>query len=223
LSWSSSICSSIDDGGEVIIMESPPLIFIDSMMAEPPTAALASRRVAVLAADGVDTEQLDVMRRALEIEGALVNVVSNRRGPLQGLLGGQVSVDYHWLDMPSVMFDAVYIPGGAYSVAAVQADPDALHFTREAYEHGKSMAATGQGVELLEEVGVVLPTHVDGMSATGIVIDLHGQSLTRVADLFIAAIIKDRHWRRREGADGIAAKASAAPLCHQGAVGLGPI
>ncbi len=205
-------------------MENPPLIFIDSMMAEPPTAALASRRVAVLAADGVDTEQLDVMRRALEMEGAQVNVMSNRRGPLQGLSGGQISVDHHWLDMPSVMFDAVYIPGGACSVATVQSDPDAQHFTREAYEHGKSMAATGQGVELLEEVGVVLPAHVDGMGVTGVVIDHHGQSMTRVADLFIAAIIKDRHWRRCEGADDVAAKASSAPLCgHQGAVGLGPI
>ena len=204
-------------------MKNPPII--DPLMVEPPSAVLASRRVAVLAGDGLDEKQLEAIRRALEIDGAQVHVVSNRSGALQGMAGGQVPVDHHWLDMPSVMFDAVYIPGGSDSVATVQADPDGLHFMREAYEHGKSVAATGQGVELLKEVGVPLPVDLDDMGTTGVVTDQHEQPLAQVAEQFIAAIIKDRHWRRNEEIDCAVDVSSvlALPGGHQGSVGLGPM
>lgn len=216
-------------------MRSPPFIDIamdssiaalgmlqaDSMAAEPPSSVLSSRRVAVLASDGLNEVQLDAVRRALEVGGAQVNVVSNRAGPLWGESGGQVPVDHHWLDMPSVMFDAVYVPGGMGSIALLQDDPDARHFMREAYEHGKSVAATGQGVELLRELGVPVPSHADDLTASGIVTDLHGLALEHVAAQFIAAIVKDRHWRRGDDQDA-ATSLSALPF-NQGSEGFGPI
>ncbi|RZL00541.1 MAG: hypothetical protein EOP36_15290 [Rubrivivax sp.] len=181
--------------------------------------ALATRRVAVLAGDGLDEVQFLALKALLEADGAQVNVVSNRTGPLRGLSGGEVMVDHHWLDMPSVMFDAVYIPGGHDSVDTLRKDPDALTFVQEAYEHGKSLAATGQGVGLLHEV---MPEQAGEAAATGVVTDLHAPSLERVAEDFIAAIIKDRHWRRSESsADVLAAPASS--LSYQGSTGLGPI
>lgn len=201
-------------------MKNPPII--EALMMKPPAAVLASRRVAVLAGDGLDETQLDPIRRALETDGAQVHVVSNRSGPLQGVAGGQVPVDHHWLDMPSVMFDAVYIPGGEDSVAALHGDPDALYFAREAYEHGKAVAATGQGVEVLKTVGVVPPSHADDMSASGVVTDLDDQTLTRVAEQFIVAIIKDRHWRRNEEVACAIGVSSALP-CHHGSEGSGPM
>lgn len=193
----------------------------DSLAAEPAPPALASRRVAVLARDGLNEVQLEAVRRALELGGAQVDVVSNCAGPLWGESGGQVPVDHHWLDMPSVMFDAVYVPGGTGSVALLQEDPDALHFMREAYEHGKSVAATGEGVELLREVGVPLPCHSDDPKAHGIVTDLHEEALEEVADQFIDAIVKDRHWRRIEDMD-VATTSTALPF-NQGSVGFGPM
>lgn len=161
-------------------------------------AALNARRVAVLVGDGLDEVQLDAVRRVLEADGAQVDVVSNRPGPLQGLSGGQVAVDHHWLDMPSVMFDAVYIPGGDASVDTLRKDPDALTFVQEAYAHGKSLAATGEGVGLLNEV---TPAHSAEAAVPGVVTDAHADALARVAEDFVAAIIKDRHWRRQESAD----------------------
>lgn len=193
----------------------------DSLAAEPPLPMLASRRVAVLAGDGLDDVQLDAVRRALEAGGAQVQVVSNRAGPLMGKSGGQVRVDHHWLDMPSVMFDAVYVPGGVGSVASFQDDPDAVHFMREAYRHGKALAATGQGVDLLRGLGILLPSHVDDMSGSGIVTDLHHAAMERVAEQFVAAIVKDRHWRRTEDIDG--ATMPSTWSFNQGSVGFGPI
>ncbi|MDI1258320.1 DJ-1/PfpI family protein [Aquabacterium sp.] len=194
----------------------------DSMAAEPPSPVLASRRVAVLASDGLNEVQLDAVRRVLESGGAQVNVVSNRAGPLWGESGRQVPVDHHWLDMPSVMFDAVYVPGGIGSIAILQEDPDARHFMREAYEQGKSVAATGHGVELLREVGVPVPSRADEHTGNGIVTDLHGLALEHVAEQFIAAIVKDRHWRRGGEDRNAATSWSALPFNH-GSEGSGPI
>lgn len=185
-------------------------------------SSLSTRRVAVLAGDGLDECQLNEVRRVLEANGAHVDVVSNRSGPLRGVSGGQVDVDHHWLDMPSVMFDAVYIPGGHGSVETLRQDPDALTFMQQAYEHGKSLAATGQAVALLEELGVALPDRAGEGASPGIVTDHDAQALERVAEEFVAAIIKDRHWRRHEPAE--AAMAPSMPSSsHQGSTGLGPI
>lgn len=49
----------------------------------------------------------------------------------------------------SVMLNAIYVPGGEKSIAPLQGEADALNFINEAYQHCKSLAVTGAGVELL--------------------------------------------------------------------------
>jgi catalase len=58
-------------------------------------------------------------------------------------------IDFSLLTASSVLFDAVYVPGGAQSVAALVGDRDAVEFVLEAYRHCKPIAATGDGAELL--------------------------------------------------------------------------
>lgn len=187
--------------------------------------ALGSRRVAVLAGDGVDDVQVKAVKQVLEAHGAQVQVLSNRSSALRGKSGQPLAVDHHWLEMPSLMFDALYIPGGSDSVAALQQDPDALTFLQQSYEHGKSVAATGEGVDLLREVGLVLPSSLADESLNkGIVTDQPDRTLDAVAGDFIVAIIKDRHWRRHDEALGgapltLASSASS----NQGSVGFGPM
>lgn len=174
------------------------MLVAEALAAEPDGPVIDARRVAVLACDGVDDAHIAVVQRALEAAGAHVNILSNRSGFLQSLGGGKVRIDGHWLDMPSLMFDAVYVPGGEESLSAMRADPDVLHFVQEAYEHGKALAATSHGVDLLRNVGVSLPTHEGGFSCPGVVTDCQGSSLGELSDRFIEAIVKDRHWRRTE-------------------------
>lgn len=184
-------------------------------------SSLMVRRVAVLAGDGVDEAQLAKVQRVLREQGLQVEVVSNRRGSLHGLAGGQVPVDHHWLDMPSVMFDAVYIPGGEASVAALLQDLDAVTFVQQAYEHGKSVAATGEGVALLKELGLALPLQAGDPSANGVVADAQDLDLARVIKNFLSAIVKDRHWRR--GVESFDAIAPMPLSSRQGSVGFGPM
>ena len=49
----------------------------------------------------------------------------------------------------SVLFDAVYVPGGAASVKTLLQKGDALFFIDEAYKHAKPIAASAEGVQLL--------------------------------------------------------------------------
>ena len=49
----------------------------------------------------------------------------------------------------SVLYDAVYMPGGKSSVAAVAAEADAVHFLNEAYKHCKAIAADTEAMDVL--------------------------------------------------------------------------
>jgi catalase len=117
-------------------------------------APVKGRMVAVLAAEGVNLQELSQMARALEKEGVEAEIVAPHGGYLKGNNGGEpVQVDKTFLTADSVLFDAVWIPGGADSVEALRMNGEALHFVREAYKHCKPVCATREGVRLLEAAG----------------------------------------------------------------------
>jgi catalase len=47
------------------------------------------------------------------------------------------------------MVDAVFVPGGKESIATLSKNGRAIHWIREAFGHLKTIAATGEGVDLL--------------------------------------------------------------------------
>ncbi len=52
--------------------------------------------------------------------------------------------------LPSVAFDAVFVPGGAASIKALSTDGVALHYLLEAYKHLKAIALHGEAKQLLD-------------------------------------------------------------------------
>lgn len=108
-----------------------------------------TRKVAILAADGVDGTAVAELKRLLIEAGAQPKVVAPRLGALKAENGGDVTADFSLLTVGSVLFDAVFIPGGSRSVEALKADVTAVHFVNEAYKHCKALAATDAGAELL--------------------------------------------------------------------------
>jgi catalase len=155
-----------------------------SMIGTQPTDSIATRKIAILAADGVDGAAIAAMKSALVRAGAVVHVLAPHLGSLKAT-GGAVAVDHRLVTMPSVVYDAVFVPGGSASIAALRADGDAVHFVSEAFKHAKAMAAAGEGAELLRAAGV--PGGVTGV-VTG-----SGPALGRA---FIAAIAQHRAWDR---------------------------
>nr|MBA2760414.1 catalase [Segetibacter sp.] len=112
--------------------------------------SIRTRKIAILAADGVMEAELMTVKNSLLAQGAMVDVIAPRLGTIAGATGTQITVDKSLLTVASVLYDAVYVPGGANSVATLEAEADAIHFLNEAYKHCKAIAATGDALQVLE-------------------------------------------------------------------------
>ena len=160
---------------------------------------IKTRKIAVLVADGFDDAALAAMKKALTSAGAQVKVIAPRLGFLKGASGEEVKIDFSFLTSASVLFDAVYIPGGEKSVEALKREADAIHFVNEAYKHCKAIAATGAGVELLNasyiKTGKADSNKGNAIGDGGVVIGSDAQA-GKVATEFIKAIAQHRNWNR---------------------------
>lgn len=163
---------------------------------------IKSRKIAILAADGFDAAAVNEMNRALTAQGAMTKIVAPRLGELTSRQGNKAKIDYSLLTTSSVMFDAVYVPGGARSIAALLGEAKAVHFINEAYMHCKTIAATTEGADLLGASywGSRVLAAGDGRGSLvepepGVIVGSDGQ-VGQVAEEFINAIAQHRHWER---------------------------
>jgi catalase len=156
---------------------------------------IKTRRVAVLAADGFNGVDLVRVREALKAEGAQVLIVSKMLGTIKGDDGTEVEVDKTFRNTPSVAFDAVFIPGGAPSVAALQGLGDAVHFVQEAFKHCKPIGALGDGAALLDG-NAARGTNL--RAAEGVITAPSDGKADAFAQQFIAAIAQHRFWTRAQ-------------------------
>src|SRR5262245_40387003 len=99
--------------------------------------SIKTRKVAFLAADGVEEIAFAKMQQALAAAGAQTTVVAPRLGSLKSAKGSNVHIDLSLLTANSVLFDAVYVPGGEGSIALLKGESKALNFVQEAYKHCK--------------------------------------------------------------------------------------
>ena len=108
--------------------------------------------------------------------------------------GGVIEAMKTFANSSSVLFDAVYVPGGVESIELLKDIPDALRFIDEAYKHGKAIAASGEGVELVKETktGELL---TDANAAEQGVLLADG--VDRLAGDFIDAIANHRFHNRQ--------------------------
>ena len=150
------------------------------------------RSVAILAAPGVDAKALATVKKALLTAGAQVKVLAPRLGAL-GRNGTAIAANKTIVTTPSVVFDAVYVPGGARSIETLAQSGDALHFVAEAYKHAKPIAASGEGADLLQQAGVV--------EGPGVLIEDASALVTQ----FVEALGSHRIWAREAAAQLIPA------------------
>jgi catalase len=169
---------------------------------------IATRKVAILAGEGVDDAAVAAMKKALAAAGAQAKVVAPRLGVLRGEKGAEIAVDFSFLTAGSVLFDAVYVTGGEASVEILKGDAKALVFIKEAYLHCKTIAATDAGIELF---GAADPasdkraaSHAEGVmqdrsklfAGDEGIIFARGAQTGRVSAKFIQAMAQHRHWSR---------------------------
>jgi catalase len=155
------------------------------------------RKVAILVADGVDAEQVRTIKQALTEAGAHAQIVSKFMGTIQSVEGEALMVDKTFLTSASVMFDAVYVPGGVQSIATLKANGDVIEFINEAFRHCKPIAATAEGVELLKESSLKgISLSDQSQNDQGVITAKAPADLSKVAKSFVEAIAQHRFWTR---------------------------
>ena len=122
--------------------------------------ALHGRRIAILAADGVERVELESPREAVQNAGGETELLSLNTGEIQARnndleSAGTFTVDRLVADASVGDYDALLLPGGTVNPDKLRIDDTAVAFVRAFVESGKPVAAICHGPWTLVEAGVV--------------------------------------------------------------------
>ncbi|WP_410583377.1 type 1 glutamine amidotransferase domain-containing protein [Amycolatopsis sp. lyj-108] len=122
--------------------------------------SLNGRRVAILAADGVEQVELVEPRKAVTDAGATAEVVSLEPGEIQAMNGDidkadKFTVDRVVKDVTVDDFDALVLPGGTMNPDNLRTDENAVRFVRDFVNSGKPVGVICHGPWTLVEADVV--------------------------------------------------------------------
>lgn len=153
--------------------------------------SIATRQIAVLVADGFSMNQFKKMSDALEAEHAVIKLIAPH--------GGKVVCDeniHHDVfasieTTESVLYDAIYIPGGQKSIDSLRETAKFIKFINEAFKHCKAISVDEEGERLLDDT-VILNFKRD-----------EAVLVNKEPNEFVNAIAKHRNWERMEIAKSI--------------------
>jgi catalase len=166
-----------------------------SMIANSPKGDIRTRKVAVLVADGVRESDIAALKKALTAAGALAEVIAPR-GLYATEEGRTTEPDKTLRTVSSVLYDAVFVPGGADSAVALEAEDDAVEFLNQAYKHCKAIGISSDAEVLLQATRFAkdLSGNEDD-AANGVIINANGGKLVKG---FITAMGEHRFWQREK-------------------------
>ena len=121
---------------------------------------LDGKKIAFLAADGVEQAELTEPWRAVKEAGGTPELISLEEGEIQGVeheieKRDTFKVDKVVADADPSDYDGLVLPGGVMNPDKLRADEDAVSFVRTFVEAGKPVGAICHGPWTLVEAGVV--------------------------------------------------------------------
>ncbi|TNH29494.1 type 1 glutamine amidotransferase [Micromonospora orduensis] len=121
---------------------------------------LTGKRVACLAADGVEDVEYTQSRAAVEQAGAEVHLISLTSGEIQSMNqdispANHYRVDRTVNDVNAADYDALVLPGGTVNPDRLRMSPQAMDFVRAFFQQQKPVAAICHGPWSLVETGMV--------------------------------------------------------------------
>lgn len=149
-------------------------------------------RVAALAADGFEQVELTSPLKVLIKAGAVVEVVSLRKGRIQGMNllapGRKVKVDRLVADADPALYDALLLPGGHINPDLLRQSAEAKAFVQAFNAAGKPIAVICHGPWVLASAGLVEGRRLT--SWPGIKDDIANAG----GSWEDAAVVRDRNW-----------------------------
>lgn len=150
--------------------------------------SIATRKIAVLVADGFSMKNFKKMNEALQNEGAIVKLIGIHGGIVSCDTNMEHTVDHSIMTTESVLFDALYIPGGKTAVESIKQESKFIKFINETFKHCKAIAIDDEAEDLIDATYV-------SFSKQDVAI-----LVNKTPTEFINAIAKHRNWDRMETA-----------------------
>ncbi|GAB4585126.1 catalase [Nocardia sp. IFM 10818] len=169
-------------------------------------AGIATRKIALLVADGADLDGVLGIRSQLMARDAVVDVIAPHGGSVtgEGRDGDTLTVDKSLATVASVLYDAVLVAGGPKSADVLVGMGSAVHFVLEAFKHAKPIGAFGGGAALLRIAGLMPNIAVDTEFAAenGVVVTSASgtEAPGQFVDTFAELLSQHRIWRRATAA-----------------------
>ena len=122
-----------------------------SLLARPGQTGIATRKVAIFVASGVDGDLVMKTYAALLAGGAVPRLVGTKMGMVNNTVGAALEVEISVEAGPAVLYDAVIVPDGTDTMAR---EPKVIDFLRDQHCHCKPMLVMGTGATLLTKAGL---------------------------------------------------------------------
>jgi catalase len=154
-----------------------------------------TKKVAILVADGFDKAAVKTMMTELSNSGAMPKIVAVHGGTVDG-----VHVDFSLNTVRSVLFDALFVPGGESSIETLESQSAAALFVIETYKHCKAICASGEGATFVRDC--LIRTGVANKATDKVFASANGMAISdeakpkELAAQFIEAMSKHRAWDR---------------------------
>ncbi|MES2545989.1 MAG: catalase [Bacteroidota bacterium] len=154
---------------------------------------IETRQVAFLCADGVSEASVKAMKSALEGAGATIKIIAPHLGTITTEEGSKLPVDQSYLIAASVLFDAVFVPGGK-GIDALKKTKEVIEFINDSFKHCKYISAEGEGNVIL----ALTDAKPNGKNADSGVITSEASGDNKMSANFIEAMGNHRFWEREE-------------------------
>ena len=165
-----------------------------SLLARPGAVGVQARKVAILAAHGVDAAGVKAIYADLLAAGAVPRLVAPHLGQLVAADGSALDVEITIQGGPPVLYDAVIVADGEASAKMLMGDADALDFVRQQFRHCKPILAVGAGADLLRKAGV--PEKMEDGSADPSLWCVPAGGVVPALTEFKAAVAAHRNFQR---------------------------
>lgn len=130
---------------------------------------LSERKIAILTEDGFEEVELTSPKQALLDAGAIVHVVSPKRGAVRAKEGdewkGEYPVDKNLSEISAADYDGLLLPGGVVNPDKLRTNEEALSFVKDFFHTGKPVAAICHGPQVLIDAEVVEGRRVTSVAA----------------------------------------------------------
>ncbi|MBB5173348.1 catalase [Texcoconibacillus texcoconensis] len=184
-------------GGTAVTTSSP------AVSQENTIKTASTRKVAIIVKDKFHFHELKQVIKGFKGYGVHAELISDTLGTVKSEEGKEIHIDETFTTSESVMYDAVFIPGGKH-VQQLLLEDDALHFIHEAFKHAKTIGASNEGVDVLANAqlhGIAVsgtdnsPTPI---VSKGVISIRNAANMSSFTNAFVNALSKHRHWVREK-------------------------